>query len=401
MQRAGSRLVAVALVTLGTFTDLLAYSIAVPVLPDVTARLGASPTVVGLLFASFGVTLLGVSIPVGSWSDRVGRRGPLVFGMLLLAASTLAFAYATSLPWLFVARLLQGAADAITWGVGFALVADLYGPAERGRAMGLVMSGSNLGFMLGPSIGGWLYESGGATLPFLLVTLLAVVGAIGFLLMEVPAQGDVRETVPFRQLIAHADIAACSMLVVVVSSTMAMYEPVLALHLTSAIGLTPSRVGMVFGVAALASTVLHPLYGWLADRVGGPRLMTVGLVVAAAVMPFVARSESYGGTLAIFLAQAASLSMIVTPSLTYMADAGVRAGAASFGVSYGLYNFAWGCGLLAGPAVGGMAYDWLGFATTLWLWPLLLLATAGWFGSVGRSAVRTASHTGSDIGETV
>lgn len=381
-----SRPLAVALVTLGTFTDLLAYSIAVPVLPDMTARLGASPTMIGLLFASFGVTLLGVSIPIGALSDRIGRRGPLVAGLLLLAASTLAFAYASSVPWLFAARLLQGAADAITWGVGFALVADLYGPSERGRVMGLVMSGSNLGFMLGPSIGGWLYESGGATLPFLLVTALALVGAIGFLWLEFPRPAEAPEAVPVRRLIAHPDIAACAALVIVASSTMAMFEPVLALHLSSALALTPGRVGMVFGVAAVASTVLHPAYGWLADRFGGRLLMTAGLVMASAVMPFVPRADSYGEAIAIFLAQAGTLSLIVTPSLTYMAEAGARAGAASFGVSYGLYNFAWGCGLVTGPAIGGAAYEWLGLSRMLTLWPLLLLTTAAWFGRTGAPA---------------
>src|SRR5436190_5395474 len=118
-----SRAVAVALVSFAAFTDLVAYSIAVPVLPDLTRRLGASPTVIGLLFASFGVTLLGVSVPIGAVSDRVGRRLPLVFGMVILALATLAFAYADRLPWLFTARLMQGAADAVTWGVGLALVA--------------------------------------------------------------------------------------------------------------------------------------------------------------------------------------------------------------------------------------------------------------------------------------
>ena len=53
-----SRALAVAFVTLGTFTDIVAYSIAVPVLPDLSRKLGASPTMIGLLFASFGVTLL-------------------------------------------------------------------------------------------------------------------------------------------------------------------------------------------------------------------------------------------------------------------------------------------------------------------------------------------------------
>src|SRR6185295_11724349 len=133
-----SRAVAVALVTFATFTDLIAYSVAVPVLPDLSRRLGASPTTIGLLFGSFGVTLLLVSIPIGAVSDRTGRRAPLAGGMLALAAATVLFAYADALPLLFAARLVQGAADGVTWVVGFALIADCYGPAERGRVSGIV-----------------------------------------------------------------------------------------------------------------------------------------------------------------------------------------------------------------------------------------------------------------------
>src|SRR5262249_51238913 len=132
----------VALVTLATFADIVAYSIAWPVLPDLSRRLGASPTVVGLLFGSFGVTLLTVSMPMGAVSDRVGRRVPPVGGLIALAVSTALFAFSTTLAWLFVARLVQGAADAITWVVGFALIADLYGVEERGRVTGIVMSGT-------------------------------------------------------------------------------------------------------------------------------------------------------------------------------------------------------------------------------------------------------------------
>src|ERR671935_280359 len=137
-----SREAAVALVTFAAFTDIVAYSIAIPVLPDLSLRLGASPTMIGFLFASFGVTLLTVSIPMGAVSDRIGRKGPMIGGLVALAASTLLFAFANGLPWLFAARLVQGAADAITWVVGFALLADLYGPSERGRFTGIVMSGA-------------------------------------------------------------------------------------------------------------------------------------------------------------------------------------------------------------------------------------------------------------------
>src|SRR5262245_62570089 len=106
-----SRGVAVALVTVSVFTDILAYSIAVPVLPHLSRQFGASPTLIGLLFASFGVTLLAVSVPMGAISDRIGRRIPLVGGLIALAGSSAIFAFAPTMSWLFAARLVQGAAD--------------------------------------------------------------------------------------------------------------------------------------------------------------------------------------------------------------------------------------------------------------------------------------------------
>src|SRR5215213_4924240 len=114
-----SRALAVALVSFAAFTDLVAYSIAVPVLPDLSRRLGASPTMIGLLFASFGVTVLAASIPMGAVSDRTGRKLPLTVAAIGLAISTAMFAYADQLWSLFAARLVQGAADAVTWVVGF------------------------------------------------------------------------------------------------------------------------------------------------------------------------------------------------------------------------------------------------------------------------------------------
>src|SRR5215470_7201112 len=183
-----SRGLAVALVTAATFTDILAYSIAVPVLPHLSRQFGASPTAIGLLFASFGVTLFAVSVPMGSYSDRIGRKFPLVGGLLALAAASVLFAFAPDMTWLFIARLVQGGADAVTWVVGFALVADLYAAAERGRVMGFVMSGSTFGFLVGPTLGGWLYERGGPRLPYLVVAVFSIVAAVGLAAIRLPSR---------------------------------------------------------------------------------------------------------------------------------------------------------------------------------------------------------------------
>jgi multidrug resistance protein len=371
-----SRGVAVFFVTLGAFTDLVAYSIAVPVLPDLSRQLGASPTVIGLLFASFGVTVLAASVPIGAVSDRFGRRWPLFFGMVVLALATLAFAYGSRLSWLFAARFLQGAADAVTWGVGFALVADLYGPTERGRVMGLVMSGSNLGLMLGPSIGGWLYESGGARLPFLVVTGFAIVSAPAFLWLRLPPPDSRHEQVPIGTLLRSSAVLSCAITVMVASATLSMFEPVLSLWMSSSMVIQPARIGLVFGLAAVGSTALHPIYGRLADRYGGRRLMLIGLAACGAVMPLLGVVGSYSAVVVVFIVVASTISLVVTPSLTYMANATGQAGASSFGVSFGLYNFAWGAGLMAGPAAGGFLYETIGFGRLLLVWPPVVLITA-------------------------
>lgn len=366
----------VALVTFATFTDVVAYSIAVPVLPDLGRRLGASPTTIGVLFASFGATLLVVSIPAGAWSDRIGRRGPMLGGLAALAAATLLFAFAETLPWLFAARLVQGAADAVTWIVGFALLADLYAPDERGRVMGLVMAGSGFGFMIGPTIGGWLYEWGGVRLPFLVVAGASLVACAAFLVIGVPDHRAPRERVPFAALVREPAVAVCAWAVVTIASTLAMLEPVLSLQLQTRLDVNPARVGLLFGVAACATTLLHPIYGRLTDRVGGRRLTLTGLVTTAAALPALGRIWSFESAVALFVLQACATSVAVTPSLAYMGEAVSRSGRSSFGVAYGLYNFAWGIGILAGPAIGGFLFERIGFAPLTLLWAPAILVIA-------------------------
>lgn len=371
-----SRAVAVAFVTLATFTDLIAYSIAVPVLPDLSRRLGASPTTIGFLFASFGVTLLTVSIPMGAVSDRIGRRVPMFVGLVALAASTVLFAFAESLPWLFAARLVQGAADAVTWVVGFALIADLYGPSERGRMMGIVMAGTNFAFMFGPTLGGWLYEAGGMRLPFLAVAALASFSALTFLWLDLPAQHAERDVVPIATVLRVPAVAACAAAVVAASATLSMLEPVLPLFLSSTFGVGPARIGLLFGIGAVASMLLHPMYGRLADRWGGRRLTMIGLALTACVIPILASAWSYGSAVWFYVLLTSTVAIVITPSLAYMAEATSAAGVGSFGVGYGLYNMAWGVGLLGGPAAGGFLFERMGFPNLAMIWAPCVVSIA-------------------------
>jgi DHA1 family solute carrier family 18 vesicular amine transporter 1/2 len=377
MSLRNSRAVAVAFVTFATFTDIVAYSVAIPVLPALSRRLGASPTMIGLLFASFGVTLLTVSLPMGAVSDRVGRKGPIVGGLIALAAASLLFAFADTLPWLFAARLVQGAADAVTWVVGFALIADLYDTSERGRITGIVMMGTSFAVMFGPTLGGWLYEIGGIRLPFVAVAVMAIVDVGLFAWVEIPPHQAAAEPVPIGMVLRVPAIAACALAVVAISGTISMLEPVLSLYLNT-LGVNPARVGMLYGAAAVVTTSLHPVCGRLADHFGARQMTMLGLIATACMIPILGQAWSFSSALVLYLFAAAAGAFVITPSLAYMGEATTDAGVRSFGVAYGLYNLAWGAGLLAGPALGGFLFERMGFSRLLIAWapPIALVTIA-------------------------
>ncbi|KAJ5719842.1 hypothetical protein N7493_006720 [Penicillium malachiteum] len=117
------------------------------------------------------------------------RRLPFVFGLIALAASTALFAFATSFPALVLARGLQGLSGAAVWVVGLAIVSDGV-PAERvGAAMGYTTIGLTWGFVLGPMMGGYIYEHMGWYGAFVVPTALIFLDVVlRFLMIETPSE---------------------------------------------------------------------------------------------------------------------------------------------------------------------------------------------------------------------
>ena len=181
---------------------------------------------------------------------------------------------------------------------------------------------------------------------------------------------------PIRVVLRSRPVAVCAAVVVAISATISMLEPVLPLFLTEKLGIGPARIGLIFGSGAVASTILHPIYGRLADRWGGRRLMMTGLLLVACVLPLLTLTWSYPSTIGFFVLNTMAIALVITPSLAFMAEAASSAGVGSFGVGYGLYNMAWGAGLLGGPAIGGFVFERIGFARLTLAWaPVLVVVT--------------------------
>jgi MFS transporter, DHA1 family, solute carrier family 18 (vesicular amine transporter), member 1/2 len=245
--------------------------------------------------------------------------------------------------------------------------------------MGVAVSGSTAGLLIGPTVGGWLYQTGGPLLPNLVVALSALAAAAGLAAVHLPPIAETRETVPLKTIFRSRAVTVCAAVVAVGGGTIAMLEPVLSLHLASAIGLGPARIGAVFGAGALVAACLHPMFGKLADRIGGRQLSLLGLGAIGMMLPVLLEISSFASGVAIYTVMVVAISMMVAPSLAYMADAvSASGGSSSYGAAYGLYNFAWALGILVGPSIGAALYDRVGISTVLCVWaPVVIVVAIG------------------------
>src|SRR5258707_14792180 len=93
------------IIFLTIFVNLVGFGIIIPLLPFYASTFGASPLVIGLLFAVFSVAQLIASPALGDLSDRYGRRPVLIFSLVGTVVSFVMMAMAHSIVTLFVARI--------------------------------------------------------------------------------------------------------------------------------------------------------------------------------------------------------------------------------------------------------------------------------------------------------
>ena len=282
------------LVVLIVLVDLLGFSLVMPLLAPFARQYGFQPWKIGLLFSSYQMCQLVAGPILGRLSDRYGRRPLLVVSQAGTAISLLILGLSREFWVMLLARMLDGASGGNVL-VAQAYVADVTGPEDRARGMGLIGMAFGLGFVIGPLLGGLLLslpidEEWKLRLPFLVASCFSTIAWILVLARlpeSKPREGRVRSSarvVSWRGVIDVFRLPMAGRIVLVASLgvlAFAAYEGTIALYLGDRFGWEPRSAAFAFaGMGFVTAMVQGGLIRRLVPRYGEPRLIVVGLVLA-------------------------------------------------------------------------------------------------------------------------
>lgn len=131
--------------------DLMGLSIIIPLLPLFAARFGATPFIIGILQAAYPMMQFIGTPFLGGLSDRFGRKPILLFSQLGTFTGFILLGFATTLPLLFLSRIIDGLSGA-NLSTAQAAIADSTTEKTRTQGLGLIGAAFGVGFTLGPII---------------------------------------------------------------------------------------------------------------------------------------------------------------------------------------------------------------------------------------------------------
>ena len=304
-------------------------------IPTIGVEFGATQGMLNWIVSSFLLSTAAFLLPFGSLADRYGRKKVFFFGMILLAASSLGCALASSIVALIGFRIIQGLASAMMLGTSIAILTAVVPPKNRGKALGINAAVTYIGLSCGPVIGGFISNALNWRALFYLNVLMAVVVIVltawklrgewrgdaakmdaGGIVLCILAQGFL--------LFGLTDLAAgllyqiCFALGIILLFVFFFYErkslnpliPVesimknrpfvfsnvatlinygatfgitfmLSLYLQVATGLDPAVSGMVLLIQPILMAALSPVAGRLSDRLSPALLSAIGIGLSA------------------------------------------------------------------------------------------------------------------------
>ena len=375
------------------FLIALGFGLVAPVLPQFATTFGVGNTEAAVIVAIFALMRLVFAPAGGALIARWGERPTYVAGLLIVAASTAACAFAQGYWQLLLFRGLGGIGSVMFTVASMALVIRLAPAESRGRVSGAYASAFLVGNVCGPIVGG-LLAGFGLRVPFLAYAAALVIAAVVVqtqLSHERREAGQAHTRNPDMRLADALRIGAYrSSLVSSFANGWATFGVRMAtvpLFAVTALGSGPEAAGLALAVFAAGNAVALTTSGRLADSLGRKPMMVAGLLVTGAATAAIGLTHELGWFLLASMLAGIGSGLLGPAQQAAVAD--VIGTARSGGKVLAIYQMTADIGAIAGPVLAGLLADRLGYGWAFGVTgAVLVLAAASW--SVTREPLKHA-----------
>jgi MFS transporter, DHA1 family, multidrug resistance protein len=320
----------------------LSIDMYLPGLPHMTDDLGASASTGQLTLTACVLGLAFGQILAGPFSDKLGRRKPLLIGLVAYAAASVACALAPTIWTLIPLRLVQGAAGAAGIVIARAIVRDLYSGDAAAKMFSLLMLVMGTAPIFAPIIGGQALRVMSWRGIFI---VLAAIGALLFvasalwLVETLPDEqrhsGGLRSVLgTFGRLLHDRSFMPYALSFGLAFGAMFTYIAGSPFVLEKIYGVSPQVFSLVFAINSASLVAATQVVHRLVERVGSPALLRGGLLTTAAagvaLLPVVLANGRLALVLTCLIVLVTGIGFQVpTSTALALADQGWAAGSAS------------------------------------------------------------------------
>jgi DHA1 family tetracycline resistance protein-like MFS transporter len=275
--------------------DVIGFGIIIPVMPNLIQSLtggsvSEAATYGGWLISAYAITQFVCAPIVGGLSDRFGRRPVLLASLFGFGIDYLFLAFAPTLSWLFIGRIVAGLMGASFTTAG-AYIADISTPENRAQNFGMIGAAFGLGFIIGPVIGGLLGDFG-PRMPFIAAAALTLLNWLyGFFILPESLKKENRRPFDWKRANPVGTLISLSRYKVIAGLFLALAFVYVSAHAVQSnwsyytiekFKWTPSLIGISLGVVGLVFAIVQGgLIRIIIPKLGQQRSVYFGLALYA------------------------------------------------------------------------------------------------------------------------